>query len=168
MPAEARQARRQTIARQTLALMLTLLLLGGAGFTALGLLHYAMRTPTADDTAALVCTAYKTQNYDALIARVDPNFRGQVGPSGLFDTNAKNQLKNFLTADDNKYGKVKTCSYSETSDTRTQAGEVKTYNMIIQRSPQSQPGTLTIYIVKETNGQWYLTRGSDFGMPQGS
>ena len=146
--------------------MLALLLLGGAGFAAVGLLHHAMRTPTADDTAAFICTAYKTQNYDALIARVDPNFRGQIGPSGPFDANAKKQLKSLLTADDNKYGKVKTCSYSETSDTHTQAGEIVMYNMIVQRSPQSQPGTLIVYVVKETNGKWYLTRGSDFGMPQ--
>ena len=165
MPTEARRARRDTILRQTLMLLLTLLILGGVGFGALYLLHYAMRTPNADDTAALVCTAYKTQNYDALIARVDPNYRGQIGPTGAFDTAAKNRLKNTLTTADRQFGKVKTCSYSETSDNRSQAGDVKTYNMVIQRFGQA-PGTLVVYIAKETDGKWYLTRGSDFGMPQ--
>ena len=166
IPTEARQARRQALLRQTLLLMLTLLLLGAAGLTALGLLHYAMRTPNADDTAALICTAYKTQNYDALIARVDPNYRGQIGPSNPFDNNAKNQLKNLLISADRNYGKVTTCSYSETSDTRTQAGEAKIYNVVILRATQTQPVTLIETLVKESDGKWYITRGSAFALPQ--
>lgn len=152
--------------RQTLLLMLTLLILGGMGFGALYLLHYAMRTPNADDTAALICTAYKTQNYDALIAHVDPNYRGQIGPTSPFDSNAKNLLKSALTNYDRQYGKVKTCTYNETSDTRTQAGEVKVYDLVILRATQTQPVTLIQNLVKESDGKWYITRASAFGMPQ--
>lgn len=146
--------------------MLTLLLLGAAGLAALGLLHHAMRTPNADDTAALICTAYKTQNYDALIARVDPNYRGQIGPSGPFDANAKKQLKSFLTADDSKYGKVKTCSYAETSDTKTAGGEVKAYNVVTQRAGQQISVTLQVFVVRESDGSWRVSRASQFLISQ--
>jgi hypothetical protein len=54
--------------RVTLLLALLLLLIGAAGAGAMALLQHAIRPPTSDDIAQLVCTTYTTQNYDPLLA----------------------------------------------------------------------------------------------------
>jgi hypothetical protein len=164
-PTEVRLAKRRTLLNQTLLLMCALLVVGAAGIAALLLLDHATRPPTSDDIAARICTAYKTQNYSTIIKQVNGTYQGQIGPSGPFDATAQKQLTNTLTNADKRYGKVRTCTPSEVSDNRTQAGEIRTYNLIIQRSPPSQPVTLAVYLVKGSDGSWYITRGSDFGMP---
>ena len=59
-PTEARLAKRRTLLNQTLLLMCALLVVGAAGIAALLLLDHATRPPTADDTARLICTSYKS------------------------------------------------------------------------------------------------------------
>ena len=166
MPTEARQARRKTILRQTILLMLALLLVGAAGLTALMLLHRAMRTPNADDTAALICTAYKTQNYDALISRVDGKTPDAQGATSAFDAAAQNKLKNTLTSADRQFGKVKACSYKEQVETISPSADQKQYLVVIQRTAQPLESTLFVFLVRESDGGWHIARKSDFGMPQ--
>jgi hypothetical protein len=56
--------------RLRVTLALALLLLVGGIISAIGasLLQQALRTPTADDIAQRVCTAYQRQDYDLLLA----------------------------------------------------------------------------------------------------
>lgn len=166
IPTEARQANRQRVLRQTLLLMLGLTILGAAGLTALGLLHHAMRPPSADDTARLMCTSYTTQNYDPLIARVDGNTADANNRLTPFNASAKSALKKILTSADLHYGKVKSCSYKEQVETINPSSDQRSYFVIIQRASQPIASTLVVYLVKGTDGGWYIARKSDFGMPQ--
>lgn len=165
-PTEVRLAKRRTLLNQTLLLMCALLLVGAAGIAALLLLDHATRPPTADDTARLICTSYKSQNYDALIGRVDGNTPDAHNATSPFNSSAKSALKKTLTSADTQFGKVKTCSYKEQDEVINPSADQKSYFVIIQRTGQPLASTLVVYLVKGSNGGWYIARKSDFGMPQ--
>jgi hypothetical protein len=158
-PSRAQPAPRRSALRLTLLLALLLLLVGLAGAGALRLLLHAMRPPTADDTAQLVCTAFTQQNYDLLVAQVDP---APVPPAatGRFDANA---LRTQLTTLDGAQGKVTTCSYKQLAFSNLASGGTSLqYIFTIHRAQTSAPVSLVMILVHEADGSWKLSRGSDF------
>lgn len=88
-----------------------------------------------------------------------------------FDSNAKATVKSQLTAADAGWGMATTCFYTETgdfalseaSDSGYWTGELKTYSVVLYR-PGPALNPLTVHLIKERNGEWYITRDSDFGL----
>jgi len=146
-----------TTLRVTIMLALLLLLVGVAGDAALKLLEHAMRPPTADDTAQLVCTAFQRQDYTLLIQQVDTT---PVPPatSGPLDVTAlRTQLANLDTSD----GKVTSCKYIKINSTDNPAQ----YSFTLQRAHAKSLTGLVIYIVHEPDGTWKIRSDSELANP---
>jgi hypothetical protein len=142
--------------RVTLALAL-LLVIGGAN-AAIGasLLQQALRTPTADDIAQRVCTAYLRQDYDLLLAQIDP---APIPPTvpGPFDAAARNALQGQLRALDGSAGSVTQCVYKEVS-AAGQPANLRQYLYSMQRRVLY---TQAMDLARQSDGSWKLTRASD-------
>ena len=148
--------------RVTLLLALLLLLIGAAGAGAMALLQHAIRPPTSDDIAQLVCTTYTTQNYDPLLAAIDPT---AVPPAatGPFDATAQNTLRKTLQSLDTGSGVVTSCSYSgpvfaDPSNDKSQ----RRYIFTMQRAHHNGPLTMPMIFTVQPDGGWKISRGSDF------
>lgn len=156
--------------------VIALLIIMIAGIAVMKLLVGVSQFRSPDAVMAVVCDAYTTHNYDALIARIDPTFTDHFATArSVLDSNVKTLVKGELTNADSGYGTASSCSYSEIGESPwTEAtasgpwtGEVKTFNIPVQRSGTNQPIIpLTVYLIKESNGQWYIARDSDFGAPR--
>lgn len=161
----AAQARKGGALRATLLLAVLLMLVGVAGGGALKLLQHAMRVPTADDTAQLVCTAYTQQNYDLLIQQIDP---APVPPTntGAFDANA---LRGQLKALDASQGVVASqgstagCTYKQLDFTNVSVGATTLqYSFVLHRTHTSRSFDLIMTLVHESDGTWKVSRASNF------
>lgn len=145
--------------RTTLLLAVLLLLVGVAGGSALKLLQHAMRVPTADDTAQLICTAYSQQNYDLLIQRIDP---APVAPAntGSFDANA---LRGQLNSLDAGQGAVSTCTYRQLDFSNISVGgNALQYTFAMHRAHAPKEFDLIMTFVHENDGTWKVSRASNF------
>ena len=148
--------------RLPLLLAVALALMGVAGGQALSLLQRAMRVPTADDTAQLVCTAYQSQNYDILLNVIDPT---PVPPTqtGPFDATARTSLANTLKSLDAGSGEVTSCAYQEPLP---QSGSALRYILTMRRTRVTVDITMPITLLRQPDGSWKVSRGSDFtGIP---
>ena len=152
--------------RLTLLLAILLLLVGFAGIGAVQLLQRAMRLPTSDDIAQLVCTAYTTQNYDELLTIVDPT-PAQPAQTGPFDDATRTALAKTLKDLDTGSGKVTSCTYQEPKfDNVPQTGSRLQYVLTMRRSNVTLDITMLITLVRQPDGSWKVWRGSDFtGIP---
>lgn len=137
--------------RLTIFLLLVILLVGLAGAEAFSLLQYAMRLPTADDIAQIVCTSYQTRNYDLLIKQIEPE---TAHPPTTDLSNSA--LKQQLQALDSASGNVTACSYSSE---QISTGEVQ-YIFRVKRARVPQPGSLLLLLMHEPDGSWKISRGS--------
>lgn len=165
-PKDARSAaaapaaeRRGGALRATLLLAVLLALVGVAGGGALKLLQHAMRVPTADDTAQLVCTAYSQQNYDLLLQQIDP---APVPPANTttFDANAlRAQLKSL----DASQGDVSACTYKQLDFSNITVGNnALQYAFTLHRTHASKEFDLIMTLMRESNGTWKISRASNF------
>jgi hypothetical protein len=128
----------------------------------MALLQHAIRPPTSDDIAQLVCTTYTTQNYDPLLAAIDPT---AVPPAatGPFDATAQNTLRKTLQSLDTGSGVVTSCSYSgpvfaDPSNDKSQ----RRYIFTMQRAHHNGPLTMPMIFTGQPDGGWKILRGSDF------
>lgn len=146
----------------TLALIVVLLLLGAAGGGSLALLQYAMRQPTAADIAQRVCTAYQTQNYDLLVAQIDPT---PIPPNNLSDfASARSVLVAQLRSLDASAGQVTSCSqkcltYPGTAPNPNQ--QQCAFVMTRSRTP-AKPFNTLMTLVHGSNAGWRVARNSNF------
>ena len=145
-----------------MVVMLAVLLLTDVGAGALTRLRLAIRPPTSDDIAQLVCTTYTTQNYDPLLAAIDPT---PVPPAatGPFDATAQSTLRKTLQSLDTGSGVVTSCSYSgpvfaDPSNDKSQ----RRYIFTMQRAHHNGPLTMPMIFTVQSDGGWKISRGSDF------
>jgi hypothetical protein len=146
--------------RLRVTLALALLLMVGGVIAAIGasLLQQALRIPTADDIAQRVCTAYQRQDYDLLLAQIDP---APIPPAvpGPFDAAARNALEDQLRALDAAAGAVTHCSYKELTGGARQPADQRHYFYSMQRHVLY---TMAMSLTSQPDGSWKLTRDSDF------
>lgn len=157
-------AKRNATLQLTILFAIVLLLLGEAGGSSLSLLRYAMREPTADDVAQLVCNAYGRQDYLLLIAHIDPAPAPPDNP-GDFDTNAKDQLRTQLQTLDSSAGKVTKCTEKSFSITNTSTAAVSQvqYAFIMTREKQpDKPFNTLMTLVRVSGKGWMVSRNSNF------
>jgi hypothetical protein len=161
--------RRRATLQLTVLLAIVLLLLGEAGGSSLSLLRYAMREPTADDIAQLVCNAYERQDYALLIAHVDPA-PAPPDNAGTFDATAKDQLRTQLQTLDASAGKVTKCTEKSFRFGNTSAGEEKQvqYAFIMTRANNPDKPFNTLMTLVQVSGKgWLVSRNSNFLGTQG-
>jgi hypothetical protein len=146
--------------RLRVTLALALLLLVGGVISAIGasLLQQALRTPTADDIAQRICTAYQRQDYDLLLAQIDPTPIPPAVP-GPFDAAARNALESQLRALDAVARDVTQCSYKELAAGARQPADQRHYLYSMQRGVLY---TMAMSLTSQPDGSWKLTRDSDF------
>ena len=157
--AVAAEQRSGSALRSVLLLAVLLMLVGFAGGSALKLLQYAMRVPTADDTAQLVCTAYSQHNYDLLLQHIDS---APVPPanSGAFNPTA---LRSQLISLDASQGDVSHCSYKQLNFNNISASNTALqYAFVMQRTHASKEFDLIMTVVHESDGTWKISRASNF------
>lgn len=157
--AVAPEQRTGNVLRSILLLAVLLMLVGFAGASALKLLQYAMRVPTADDTAQLVCTAYSQHNYDLLLQQIDS---APVPPanSGAFNQTA---LRSQLTSLDASQGDVTRCTYKQLDFNNISASNTALqYAFVMHRAHASKEFDLIMTFVHESDGTWKISRASNF------
>lgn len=162
-------AKRNAALQLTIVLAMVLLLLGGAGGGSLSLLRYAMREPTADDVAQLVCNAYEKQDYALLIAHIDPT-PAPPDNAGSFDANAKDQLRTQLQTLDSSAGKVTKCTEKSFSFGNTSAATPNQvqYAFIMTRENKPDKPFNTLMTLTQVPGKgWLVSRNSNFLGTQG-
>lgn len=155
-PALARTSAGSTL-RMTIVLALLLAAVGVAGAGALKLLVHAMRPPTADDTAQLICTAFQRQDYTLLIQQIDTTPVPPAASSPLNGTALRAQLTGLDSSD----GTVTSCKYVKigTSDTPAQ------YSFTLQRAHAATLTSLVVYLVREADGSWKIRSDSELANP---
>ncbi|HLZ24264.1 MAG TPA: hypothetical protein VKQ30_19295 [Ktedonobacterales bacterium] len=143
--------------RVTIVLALLLVAVGVAGAGALKLLVHAMRPPTADDTAQIVCTAFQRQDYPLLVQQIDT---APVPPAtgGPLDVTA---LRAQLASQDTAYGKVVSCKYIRIGT----SGNPAQYAFNLQRAHAKSLTSLVVYIVREPDGSWKIRSDSELANP---
>ena len=159
-----RPAKRSAAPQLTLALALVLLLLGVAGGGSISLLRYAMREPTADDIAQLVCNAYLRQDYTLLVDHIDPTPAPPDNP-GAFDANAKDALRAQLQGLDASAGKVTKCTEKSFSFGNTSAAtpDQVQYAFIMTRATNpDKPFNTLMTLVRASGKGWLISRNSNF------
>lgn len=139
--------------RVTIVLALLLVLVGVAAAGALKLLEHAMRAPTANDTAQLVCTAFQRQDYNLLTQQIDPT----PVPPAASDNFDATTLHQQLMSLDTSQGAVTSCKYSQLN---TNVNPLQ-YDYTLRRERTASPITLIILIVHERDGTWKISRGSN-------
>ncbi len=148
----------------TVVFAIVLLLLGEAGGSSLSLLRYAMREPTADDIAQLVCNAYEHQDYNLLISHIDPD-PAPPESLGTFDANAKDQLRTQLQTLDSSAGKVTKCtekSFSFGTTSATAPDHVQYAFIMTRESKPDKPFNTLMTLVQVSNSGWMVSRNSNF------
>jgi hypothetical protein len=155
-PAPARAGAGTTL-RVTIVLALLLAAVGVAGAGALKLLVHAMRPPTADDTAQLVCTAFQRQDYNLLLQQIDTAPAPPATTGRLDGTVLRAQLASLDSSD----GTVTSCKYVKigTSDTPAQ------YSFTLQRTNARTLTSLVVYIFQEPDGSWKIRSDSELANP---
>jgi hypothetical protein len=153
----------------TVVLALLLLAVGAAGYQAASLLHYAITTPpsvnaSAASTAAFVCEALKTQEYQRLVSYIDP---APLPPAvtGAFD--ARLTIAQLQARDSNE-GKVVACAtapYGSGSIVSTDGAT--RYQLIVRRANAATPASGTLVLRQASSGAhgWLIERDSSFLAP---
>lgn len=162
-------AKRNATLQLTVVLALILLLLGEAGGSTLSLLRYALREPTADDIAQLVCNTYERQDYSLLIAHIDPTPAPPDSP-GAFDATAKDQLRTQIQTLDSTAGKVTKCTEKSFSfgNTSTATPNQVQYAFIMTRELKpDKPFNTLMTLVRVPGKGWLVSRNSNFLGTQG-
>ncbi|MFI5273391.1 MAG: hypothetical protein ACHQ4H_10215 [Ktedonobacterales bacterium] len=154
---QAAATRRRPAIRVTLALMSTLLVLGGLGAGSFLLLTYAQRPTTQDDLAQRVCTAYQTRNYDLLVANVDPTPIKPAAP-GAFTAAAQKAITTNLQALDAQSGAVTQCHFS-TLGVLAAGHQHVGFDLTRAHSAKT---SLVMDFVHQPDGQWKIARDSQF------
>lgn len=156
--------RTSTVASRSSGLALTLILAGAlalAGVGAVqasGLLQHALRTASAGDLAAQVCTDLTTQNYHALTSQIDPSSDLPSTPSDLDPATA---AAAFQTRDSSA-GKVSTCQYQQVSFVSSSShGAVANYALTIRRGQQQASQSLVLVLIQQPDGTWKIARSSN-------
>ncbi len=142
----------------TLALALALAFVGVAGVRAEALFQHALRTPTASDIAAQVCTAYTTQNYDLLLRNVDPAPIPPAAPGPFSPATLRDELRTI----DSREGKAVNCTYKALvapTGTTTRGTSLAQVAVSVRRAHASQPDgiLLTLHL---KSGHWLISRES--------
>lgn len=164
-----RPAKRKTTLQLTVVLAVVLLLLGEAGGGSLSLLRYAMREPSADDVAQLVCNAYERQDYTLLIAHIDPE-PASPDNTGTFDATAKDGLRTQLQTLDSSAGKVTKCTEKSfsVSNTSAQTPDQIQYAFVMTRANKPEkPFNTLMTLVRVADKGWLVSRNSNFLGTQG-
>lgn len=166
LPASSPQRGGQSTTLVTVVLALLLLLVGAAGYEAAGLLQHAISTAnsvnaTAASTAAFVCDALKRQDYQQLVASIDP---ATVPPSvtGAFDSRLT--IAQLQTYDANE-GKVISCAIAPYGSGSILSTDGATrYQLTLRRAnaATSQSGTL---VLRQLANGWMIERDSSFLTP---
>ncbi len=156
----------RTRLRVALALALALMLVGLASTEGAVLLQRALRTPSADDIAQRICTAYQTENYSLLVNQIDP---ATIPPNVTtpWDAQAQAALADQLHTEDAALGKVTRCSYSALTVTGgQQAATLRQYHFLLQRAKLY---STAMNLKRQSDGSWLIARDNDFlGVPVGS
>ena len=152
--------------RVTLALLLALMVAGLASTEGAVLLQRALRTPTADDIAQRVCTAYLTQDYGLLVSQIDP---ATILPNVTtpWDAQAQAALVGQLHIEDAALGQVTHCTYLELAASKgQQPANTRQYLFSMQRAKLYSTG---MDFNRQGDASWLIARDSDFlGVPAGS
>jgi hypothetical protein len=159
-----RRRRRSATLRLTLLLMIVLLALGVVGLASLSLLHFSTQTSplTQDETVQRICTAYQTQNYDLLVAQIDPS---PIPPAitGPFSDAAKQALIGELKALDASDGPVTQCQVRRLTFNNLPPDPTRTqYEFTITRADALKQFTLMMTLVRQSDGSWKIARNSNF------
>ncbi len=132
----------------------------------MSLLQHALRVPTSDDVAQLVCTAYQSQNYDVLLSVIDPT---PVPPAQTtaFDSAARSALTTTLKNLDASAGDVTSCAYQEPRSSNVpQTGATLQYVLTMRRAHVTTDIVMLITLRRQPDGGWKVSRDSDFtGIP---
>lgn len=157
-------AKRNTALQLTVVFAIVLLLLGEAGGSSLWLLRYAMRTPTADDIAQLVCNAYEHQDYNLLITHIDPT---AAPPDNLgdFDSNARDQLRTQLQTLDSSAGKATKCtekSFTVSNTSGVTPNQVQYGFIMTRENNPDKPFNTLMTLVQVPGKGWMVSRNSNF------
>jgi hypothetical protein len=155
----------RTRLRVTLALALALVAAGLGAAEAATLLQRALRTPTADDIAQRICTAYERQDYDLLLSQIDPTPIPPAVP-GPFDAGAKAALVGELRAEDGSAGPVTQCSYKVlVVNAPAPPADQRQYFFSMQRGVLY---TSLMTLARQHDDTWLIQRDSNFlGAPAG-
>lgn len=152
--------------RVTLALLLALTVSGLAATEGAVLLERALRTPSADDIAQRICTAFLDQNYDLLVSQIDP---ATIAPNvnTPWDAHAQAALVAQLNTEDEALGRVTQCTYKAFAfGNGPQAATTRQYLFSMQRTKLYSTG---MNLVRQGDGSWLIARDSDFlGVPASS
>jgi hypothetical protein len=138
-------------------LALALALVGVGALQASGLLQDAIRTASAGDLAAAVCTELKTQHYSALIGQIasatDPSAnQGALDPA---------TAASALNALDASGGDITACQARQLSFVAASSyGPVANFALTIQRAHQTGPQTLMLVLAQQSDGTWKIARSS--------
>ncbi|WIG59654.1 MAG: hypothetical protein OJF49_002401 [Ktedonobacterales bacterium] len=158
--------------RLTITLMVLLMLVGIAGAGSLWVLFQITKPSTStsapDPLAHPVCQAYQTQNYKELITLIDP---APVPPNvpTKFDAASQAALTTNLQGLDTTAGKVTACKPTKLSASNTSANAKNMqYAFLMTRAKdQGHHYTCVMIFVRQENGDWKLSRASDFIGTQG-
>jgi hypothetical protein len=152
--------------RVTLALLLALTVSGLASAEGAALLQRALRTPSADDIAQRICTAYLAQNYDLLASQIDP---ATIAPNvtAPWDAHAQAALLEQLHTEDAALGRVTHCAYSALAfGAGPRPATTRQYLFSMQRA---KPYSTGMNLNRQADGGWLIARDSDFlGVPAGA
>lgn len=155
-PRQATKLQSGTRLRVTLALAILLMATGIAGAYAASLLQTALKPPTSEDMAQLVCTAYIHQNYDLLIQQIDTTPAPPA--TGPFDAAA---LRKQLRGADASEGTVRSCTYARLPNATASATSIQ-YAFSMHRSRLTATIGAVMTIVRQPDGTWKISRNSDF------
>jgi hypothetical protein len=147
----------------TLLFMIVLLALGTVGLASLSLFQFGARTSAQQDTLQRICTAYQTQNYDLLVAQIDPTPIPPAVPDPFTDA-AKQAILSELQALDTSAGTVTQCQAHRLVFASVSADPTHVpygFTLIRARDPSKQI-SLTMTLVRQSNGDWKIARDSDF------
>jgi len=145
--------------RVTLALLLALTVSGLAATEGAVLLERALRTPSADDIAQRICTAFLDQNYDLLVSQIDP---AMIAPNvnTPWDAHAQAALMAQLHTEDEALGRVTQCTYKAFAfGSGPQAATTRQYLFSMQRAKLYSTG---MNLDRQGDGSWLIARDSDF------
>jgi hypothetical protein len=148
-------SRRRRMVRLGLALAIALLLVGLAGFAAVGLLHRALRAPTATDEAAAVCAYLRSRDYDALASEMDPAPAGAA--IGAFDRAA---FAAQLRALDQREGVVRDCALRLLGPGADSGSVV--FGLTVRRAGVADPLGSLVIVERVRDGGWVISRASTF------
>ena len=153
----------------TVVLAMLLLAVGAAGYEAANLLHFAIVPTTGVNTtaasaAAFVCDALKQQEYQRLVAVIDPT---PIPPAvtGAFDAH---QTIAQLQAQDASAGKVVSCAVAPYDSGSVVSTDGATrYQLTLRRTQAATSVSGTLVLRQQSGGAhgWLIERDSSFLAP---